>query len=700
MKILITDDKQENLYLLESLLKGSGFEVVAALNGAEALEKLRAEDVDMIISDILMPVMDGFQLCRACKGDEGLKNIPFIFYTATYTEKKDEEFALKLGVDKYLRKPMEPEEFIKIIQGVVRDAEEGKAGRGEPVAEEEKEVFKLYSERLVRKLEDKMLDLQEREHDLEERVKELNCLYNIAKVVEEPGISLGGILQRTAELIPPAWQYPEIACGRIILEGQEFKTKNFKETSWSQAGDIVVRGEPIGAVKVCYLEQRPESDEGPFLKEEAELIDAVAERLGRIIERKRVEKELAEEHRNLERTVESRTEELRQSLKTLEDTNLRLEEANRHKNQFLSSMSHELRTPLNAVLGFADLMQGQFFGKLNEKQLSYVTQIDGSGKHLLALINDLLDMAKIDAGSMELEPEEIHPEECMNGVAAMMNAQFRKKQLTVETSIDPEVPSVTADGRKWKQIMLNLLSNAIKYTPEGGRIGIRTKMEGDFLRIEVSDTGVGIEPEEQEKIFSEFHQAEHVRDEQLGGTGIGLALTRRLVELHGGKIGVESEPGSGSTFWFTLPLGEGAAEEPSAAVGEAEAAEPAVTGRRILVAEDNDANLSMILDMLRVHDHKVAVAKNGQEAVDLAQSHKPELILMDVRMPVIDGLEATRQVRAMQEFAEIPIIALTASVGPEAEKRCLDAGCTEHLAKPIQSKDLFAVLQRHLGEGS
>jgi CheY-like chemotaxis protein len=191
MKILIVDDKKEGRYLLETMLKGNGFDVVDTTNGAEALEKLRANGFDMIVSDILMPVMDGFALCRECKGDEKLKDIPFVFYTATYTDEGDEEFALKLGAHKFIRKPTDPEEFIKIIQGVIRDAEEGKIERKMPVLEEEKEVFKLYSERLVKKLEKKMLDL---EKEITERKKAEEELEKHREHLEEM------VQKRTAEL--------------------------------------------------------------------------------------------------------------------------------------------------------------------------------------------------------------------------------------------------------------------------------------------------------------------------------------------------------------------------------------------------------------------------------------------------------------------------------------------------------------------
>ena len=297
-----------NLVILETLLKESGYEIVSAVNGAEALEKLRAEPerFDIIISDILMPVMDGFQLCRECKGDDKLKDIPFVFYTATYTDGKDVEFALKLGVDKYIRKPTEPDEFIKIIQGVIRDVREGKIKRKKPVLEDEKEVFKLYSERLVNKLEDKMLELEKSErgkskllHDLRERVKELNCLYEMAKIVEILNISLDEIFSKTVDKLPPAWQYPDITCGRIIFEGRELKTTNFKETRWKQSADIKVGGKKVG-VEVYYLEEKPEIDEGPFMKEERNLIDAIVERLGIITERKRAEEELKVRIKELE----------------------------------------------------------------------------------------------------------------------------------------------------------------------------------------------------------------------------------------------------------------------------------------------------------------------------------------------------------------------------------------------------------------
>jgi ammonium transporter len=391
-----------------------------------------------------------------------------------------------------------------------------------------------------------------------------------------------------------------------------------------------------------------------------------------ITERKRVEKEL----------IEAKEVALR---------------ASAAKSQFLSNMSHELRTPLNGVLGFADLLIGQMGGSLNAKQLSYVNQIDYSGKHLLDLINDLLDMAKIDAGIIDLNLEAYSPKECMASVTGLIQPQIDKKKIALNTFLDPNLDVLACDRKRMKQIMLNLLSNAIKYTPEQGEIEIRFLKEASGARVLISDTGIGIEKEQLEHIFDEFHQVDRKRDEALGGAGIGLALSRRLVEMHGGSIGVESEKGKGSTFWFIIPHNKNIAPEGKAPDNTSEAVPMTQSIKhKILVVEDNEVNLAMVLEMLTLNDFEVFVARNGQEGVDLAKSCHPDLILMDIRMPVMDGLEATKLIKKMSQFANTPVIALTASAGEEDKESCLSAGCEEHVAKPIQSKELLELIGRYL----
>lgn len=276
-----------------------------------------------------------------------------------------------------------------------------------------------------------------------------------------------------------------------------------------------------------------------------------------ITRRKAKEKETNRYLKYLENSIHDYTRRLRESLEKSKETALRLEDASRMKSHFLSAMSHEFRTPLNAIIGFNDLLFSQFYGNLNKKQLEYVRQIGDNGKQILSLINDLLDISMIDAGGMFLERKRINPVSMVNEVCMMMRGRFKGKNISLNIHTAISITAIYADIRKCKQIMYNLLSNALKYTPEYGSVDVIISEEGESsIRIEVRDTGIGIEDDEKDKIFSAFYQSNSTKDKDSNGAGIGLALTRRLVELHGGMIGVESKVGNGSIFWFTLPENE------------------------------------------------------------------------------------------------------------------------------------------------
>ena len=679
-RILVVDDENSIRTTSQNFLRDAGYEVAVAEDADQALAMLAAGNFDVVVADIILPRVTGMSLLNAIK--ERSPHVQVILMTGEPTVKTATE-AVRAGAFDYLTKPIGKDRLVQTVAHAVAV----KALNDE----------KTQLEKANRWYREKLENLVARRT---EKLRESENHYRRLVDHSPDGIAVHGddkIVFANAAMATMLGATPEDLVSRPFFD---FVHPDYREAARERAEKVARDAQPAARTEEIFIgcdgrEVNVDVVVLPFSRRGEPTIQVV---VSDITERKRAEQGLREAHGKLERTVEERTRELRDALKRQEETNLRLEEANRHKSRFLSSMSHELRTPLNAILGFDDLLSSEFFGPLNEKQKDYVRQIDDSGKQLLALINDLLDMAKIDAGAMELELETVVPPDFIDATVRMMDTQFRQKQLTVETSVDPGISPIRADLRKSRQIMLNLLSNAVKYTPEGGRIDIRATLQsGSTVKIEVADTGVGIEPDEVERIFSEFHQAEHVRDEQLGGTGIGLALTRRLVELHGGEVGVESELGKGSTFWFTLPAKSGETHAGGLTEGAAASDGSETKAARILVAEDNEVNLAMILDMVSIQGHEVIVAKNGREAVDLTQSSKPDLILMDIRMPVMDGLEAAKRLREIPEFATVPIIALTASTGGEAAELQIAAGCTEHLAKPVQSKELFAVLKKYLG---
>lgn len=415
-----------------------------------------------------------------------------------------------------------------------------------------------------------------------------------------------------------------------------------------------------------------------------------------LTERKRLETELEDQKNNLAITVEEQTKCLQVSLHHLETVNAELEEINKHKNKFIASLSHELRTPLHSIIGFSELLTNPNFGTLTEKQLKYVQRIASSGQHLAELINDLLDIAKIDAGKMDLQLEEHSPIELINEVLEAMEQEFKDKKLTVKTSFDSSSLVLKLDKKRFKQIIFNLFTNAVKFTPEGGIVEVFTsKQDDNTYKVSVSDTGMGIPKSQLDKIFADFYQAYRSLDSLYVGLGIGLALVRRLVELHGGIVTVESQIGKGSAFSFVLPI-ETTPKNRTVDNDFDLDLTNLPRKRKILIVEDDDVNLDLLTELLSLYEHNLMIARNGQEALDMVIATKPDLIFMDIRMPVMDGIEATKRLKANPEFSDIPIISTTASVGNEAIKEQYEAGCDHQLNKPINPKELLLVLKKYL----
>ncbi|MGH8563839.1 MAG: CHASE domain-containing protein [Gammaproteobacteria bacterium] len=368
------------------------------------------------------------------------------------------------------------------------------------------------------------------------------------------------------------------------------------------------------------------------------------------------------------------------------------EAANRAKSEFLANMSHELRTPLNSVLGYTQLLRSQ--GGLSEEQRKALRVIHGAGEHLLELIEDVLDMAKIEAGALELQLGELDLTELLDGVTEAMRTRAEAKGLTfTRVDLSDLSKAVRADGRRLRQVLVNLADNAIKYTPSGG-VALKFGLHDGRMRFLVEDTGIGIRPEHLGEIFDVFHR---VRDPShaLQGTGLGLAIAKRLVRLMGGDLRVESEPDQGSRFWFDLDL-------PELAAAPRAGAEPKVVAvrgnrRRVLVVEDDPQSRGLFRDLLLPLGFELYEAADGEEGLRQAQAHRPDAILMDMRLPGLDGLEATRRIRALPEFEHTLIIAISASAFEHNRARCLEAGADDFLPKPFRHERLLELLSTGLG---
>jgi signal transduction histidine kinase/CheY-like chemotaxis protein len=363
-------------------------------------------------------------------------------------------------------------------------------------------------------------------------------------------------------------------------------------------------------------------------------------------------------------------EQLQDHLGELEIANAQIAEVSRLKSEFLANMSHELRTPLNAILGFSELLRDDLAGKISDKQRhDCLDNIHNSGRHLLSLINDLLDLTKIEAGRMDLVYEEFGVDSALREVLNVVRSLAMKKDIEISSAIEPPTALLIADKNKVKQVLYNLLSNAIKFTPPNGTVEVKAAVSGETLLVTVKDSGIGIPKELQHKIFGAFYQVQSAINREYPGTGLGLALTKKLVELHQGTIDFDSKAGEGTTFTVGLPL------------------RPAPSKRnRVLVVEDNPSNLDLARMVLEGNGFAVDTASNGTEGLEKARHLQPDLILMDMQLPGVDGLEVTRQLKADPATAGIKVVALTANALKGSEEQALAAGCSGYIAKPIELK--------------
>jgi signal transduction histidine kinase/ActR/RegA family two-component response regulator len=363
-----------------------------------------------------------------------------------------------------------------------------------------------------------------------------------------------------------------------------------------------------------------------------------------------------------------------------------LEVASRHKSEFLASMSHELRTPLNAVIGFSEVLLERMFGDLNDRQEEYLHDIWSSGKHLLELLNEILDLSKVEAGQMTLDPAEFSLQEALGHGLALVRERAARHGIRLGLEVAPGVGLVRADELRIKQVIVNLLSNAVKFTPDGGRVEVRARTEGTEVLVTVADTGTGVAAEDRERIFESFQQGGR-RASTAEGTGLGLTLSKRIVELHGGRMWVDSQLGEGSTFGFAIPAGVPAAaavptgDDPARADGE----------RTVVVIDDDRRSIDLLSVYLEAAGLRVVSARDGRRGVELVRNLHPAIVVLDILLPGMDGWQVLESLKADQATAAIPVVVVSIL---DERGRGLALGATDYLVKPVSREGVLDALAR------
>ncbi len=567
-KILIVDDSPTQLMLLHNTLIEAGYDVVSASNGQEGFEKAKENAVALIISDVVMPVMTGYEFCEVIRNDINLSKIPFILLT-TLSDPHDTLPALQSGADAFVTKPFNPAFLLARIKDLIAVSALStqrvyQHKSFQIIFDGETHVIQADPSRMVELLfstytnaVQKNIDLQATNKALVEAKREIDRHLHKLAVSEAK-------LRQTAERLNILFNSSNDA---IFVHAIN---EDGLPGTFTEVNDVACK--QLGYTREEFLKMSPENIDNPLsLKYQKEITLELARNCNVIFEMGHLTKNgqlipmeinahcFELDGKLMVISVARDITERKKAEILLQNAKEVAEAASKAKSDFLSSMSHELRTPMNAIIGFSDLLKDQCYGELSEKQSEFVQYVLDSAKHLLSLINDILDLAKIESGKMELELSSVKIVDLVVSSLIMIKEKAYKHGITLDISIPHEFDwmEIIVDERKLKQILYNLLSNAAKFTPDGGKITIGMNGKMNEIIISVSDTGIGIKADEKDKIFEDFYQAKGSKCDKTPGTGLGLPICKRFVEMHGGTIWVESELNKGSTFFFTIPCKKG-----------------------------------------------------------------------------------------------------------------------------------------------
>ncbi|MEB3355651.1 MAG: response regulator [Synechococcales bacterium] len=677
-QLLIVDDHPTNIKVLSDLLIQQGFQVLIARDGENALQKLERITPDLILLDVLMPGIDGFETCRRLKDRPATQDIPVIFMTAL-ADPVDKVKGLTMGAVDYITKPFQQEEVLARVSTHLR-------------------------------LRHLSKQLMEQNVQLQTEVRSRQLAETALRSSEEK-------FAKAFRANPGPMLIATLAEGRILEANQAFcNTLSY----------------PLEAVlhqhlqKLCLFVNAADADyllatlreQSTIRNFECQLRTATGASRDWLISAEVV----AIKDTDCILAMMMDISDCKRAAIAMEQAKATAEQANQAKTRFLSNISHELRTPLNTILGYIQLLERDV--RLTREQRSQLETINRSSHHLLALINDVLEMTKIESGQLVLYPRVFDLMGLLDTLTVMLEPRVQARGIRLAFDLAPDVPRyICVDETKLRQILLNLLGNGIKFT-ERGQVSLHVSRENGpqiaiagsppawcspadqwvNLRFTITDTGAGIAPEELDGLFDPFTQTEAGRQTE-EGTGLGLPISQQLVTLMGGHITVESTVGVGSVFHFTIPVGLASAGTIPAPILQQRVMglAPGQPTHRVLVVEDQPTNRDLLTRLLTLVGFEVQVAVNGQEAIAQYQRWHPHLILMDIRMPVMDGYEATRQIRAMTEGqpATAPpppkIIALTANAFEDERQVAIAAGCDGFIRKPIQEAEFFASIAEQLG---